>query len=103
MEPDQVHVLAAAVLRHLQQVDEAGEARGPRELRRDVGQRDPLDRVDLDRAFAERVASADLDARALPDAHAARDLAAADAVVQALREGQRTVTSTRRLFLRPAA
>jgi hypothetical protein len=54
MELDPVHVLAAAVLRDLEQVEHAREARRAGELRRDVRHLDSLDRVDLDRAVSGR-------------------------------------------------
>src|SRR6185503_18220144 len=87
VESHQVHVRAVAMLRDLQQVDDAVEARLPRQLRRDVRHLDLLDRVDFDLPHCgAAVALARLDARRLPDANAASNLAAPDAGTQTLGE-----------------
>jgi len=87
VESHQVHVRAAAVLRDLQQIDETVESRLARELRSDIRHLDLLDRVDFDVPYSSAVvAVANLHARRMPDADAARDLAALNAGSQALGE-----------------
>jgi hypothetical protein len=58
----------------------------PRELRRDVRDADLPDRAHDNEARPEPIASADLDARALPDADAQRHLAAHDRFAKSLDE-----------------
>src|SRR5258708_3134352 len=83
-ELDQINPLARAVLGGLQQIDHAGEAAATRQLRRDIAQADLLDRGDADATGRQGIGAADLDMAPLPDAHAAGDLAALDALAQRL-------------------
>ncbi len=84
MEADQVDVLAGAVLGDFQKIDEAEESGFAGELRGDFLKADLLDGVDFDVAFFHAIAVAGFDVRILPDADAAGNFAAADAVAEAL-------------------
>src|SRR5882672_6291612 len=86
VELDEVDVLTAAVLRDLEEVDDAREAGFARERGRDVIEFDPAHLVHHHVPGAERVATADLHVRALPDAHAAGDLAARDRLAETFRK-----------------
>src|SRR6185295_11493684 len=72
---------------NLQQVDDATESCFAREAGRDVRPLDRLDGIDFDEPYTRAVvAVTDFHARAVPDAHAAGDVAALDAWTQALGE-----------------
>jgi hypothetical protein len=86
VEFDEVDVAPRPVLRDLEQIDDAREARAARERRRDVVELDPVERVDDDASGRQRVAIPDSHVRPLPDPHAARDLAALDRLAKTLRE-----------------
>jgi hypothetical protein len=86
VEFDEVDVAPWPVLRDLEQIDDAREARAARERRRDVVELDPVQRVDDDASGGQRIAIADAHVGLLPDPHAARDLAALDRLAKALRE-----------------
>ena len=86
-EFDQIDLLALAVSGGFQEVDDAQKARAAGEVRGYVGKVDLADRAHLDKARPQGIATADLDARAMPDADAARDLAPHDPVAQFLGEG----------------
>ena len=87
VEADEVDVFAVAVFGDFEQVDEAEEAGGAGELRGDVGEADEVDGVDFDFAFFHAVPVADDHMGARPDADAAGDFAAADALAEAFGEG----------------
>jgi hypothetical protein len=78
MKPNQVDRPTRAMTGGLQQVFDVGEARLPGKGIRDIGSLDRLDRVDDDVPVFHRVSAADLDVKALPDANAAADPAAAN-------------------------
>jgi hypothetical protein len=84
VEPDQIDVLAASVLGDRQEVFHIGETRLAREIVGDVVELDRLDRFDLDLAIIHRIASADFDVRAHPDADAAADASASNAFAKTL-------------------
>lgn len=86
VEVDEEHALAAAVLGSCKQIVDVAEPGLASERRREVGELDRNDRVNLDLAGWQRVAASGLDMRAYPDPHAARDLAAAHAIAELLRE-----------------
>jgi len=86
VEPDQIDVLALAVLRDLEEVDHPLETRLPREVWRDVFEADRQDRIHLDLTLFHAVAVADLDVGTHPYADAARDFAAPNSLAQALGE-----------------
>ena len=88
MEPDQIDVLALAVLRDVEEVDHALETRLPRQLRRDVREIHRQDRIHLDLPLLHAVTVSDLDVRTHPYPDAARDLPSANTVTQALGEDQ---------------
>src|SRR6185436_20071126 len=78
---------STAMLGNLQQVDDATESRFARELGRDVRPLDRLDGIDFDEPHTRAVvAIPDFYAGAVPDAHAAGDVAALDTWTQALGE-----------------
>ncbi len=86
MEPNQVDLFAATVLRGCEEIVHAIEPRLARQIVGDVGDLNRLDRIDDDVAVVHRVAPADFHLQARPDADGAADSAAADAFAQALRE-----------------
>ena len=86
MKSDQIDILASAVLRNLEQVDQTVEAGLTRELRGDIRKPNGLNGIDFDLAFVHRIAAADPDARTHPDANAAGDVAAPHAVAKTFRE-----------------
>src|ERR1051325_1551826 len=86
VEVDEEHALAAAVLGGCEQIVDVAEPRLAGERRREVGELDRNDGVDLDLPGWQRVAASGLDMRAYPDPHAACDLAAAHAIAELLRE-----------------
>lgn len=69
-----------------EQVIDVIEARFARQRSCDVIALDRNDRFDLDLAILHPVSTADLDVRAHPDPHAARDLAPTNPSTQSLRE-----------------
>src|SRR5690349_15070841 len=70
------------MLRDLQQVDDPLESRAAGELRRHVFTRDRANRLHFHEALFHAIAAADFHARAHPDAHAAGDFAAPDAIAE---------------------
>jgi hypothetical protein len=86
MEPDQIDILAFAVLRNLKQIDDAKETRLARQLRSDIRKTDGLDRVHLDLTFFHTVAGAHFDVRAHPYSDTARDFSATNALAKPLGE-----------------
>jgi len=83
---DEVDVIAGAVLRDFEEIDDAEEAGLDRQLVSDVLNGDLLDEMDLDFTFFHPVTVADLDMRGLPDSDAAGDVATADALSKPLCE-----------------
>src|SRR5262245_2872701 len=86
VKSNQVDVRAAAVSGNLQQVLHALKPRLTRQLVRDVILDHRRDRIDDDVAVVHRVAATDLDVRARPDANAATDSAAANALAETFGE-----------------
>jgi len=86
VEADEVDVLAAAVFRDLEQVEDTEEAGLLGESRRDVGNADGFDGVDFNGALLHAVAAADQDVGTSPKPDARSDFAATNAVAQALGE-----------------
>src|SRR6476646_5612508 len=86
VKPDEIDVGAAAVLGDLEEVDNALEARAARQFAGDVIKRNALDGIDDNVPILHRVDTADLDMRALPDAHAAGDPPLAHALAKAFGE-----------------
>src|SRR5690348_9091853 len=82
MKSNQVDVLAPAVLRDFQQIDDAQKTRFARQLGSDVRKPDRRDRIHFDFAFIHRVPVAHLDVRPHPDADAARDFSAPHSLAQ---------------------
>ena len=73
MEPNQVHVVTAAVFRSLEQVVDAREARLTRQIMSDVFETHRHDRVHHDLPVVHAVVTALLDVGPRPDANAAPD------------------------------
>ena len=86
MEPNQIHVLAAAVSRDAQQVIDALEPRFMGEIVGDVADGNRRNRIDDDVAVVHGVATTDLHMRTRPDANGASDSPAPDALAKALGE-----------------
>jgi len=86
VEADQVDVLAFAVLRYFEQVEDTEKSGGAGELRSDFGKADGLDGVNFYFAFFHAVTVADFDVGTHPDADARSDFAAANAFSEALGE-----------------
>jgi len=87
VEPDEINLIAVAVLGYFEQIDHAQEARLSRQLRSDFLKGDWLDGIYLDLAFFHAVTVADPHVRARPDSDAAGDLPAANPFTQSLGEG----------------
>jgi hypothetical protein len=86
VEADQINILASTVLRNLQQVDDAKEARIAGQPRSDIRKTDGLDRIDLDLTFFHAVAGPHFDVRARPDSDTARDFSATHSLAKPFRE-----------------
>jgi hypothetical protein len=86
VEANQVDLFAAAVFGYFQQVEDAEESGFARELGSDVREADGIDGVDFDFAFFHAIAPACFDAGSLPDADAAGDVSATNAIAETLRE-----------------
>jgi hypothetical protein len=85
-EADQVDLVAGAVFGNFQQVENAEETRFAGKLGRDVGEADGLDRIDFDFTFFHAITAAHLHVWARPDANAAGDVSATNAIAKALGE-----------------
>ena len=86
MEPDQIDILAFAVLRDLEKVDHAFETRLSRQLWSDVRETDRQDRIHLDLTFFHAIADAFLDAGIHPYSDAAGNFSATNSLAQTLGE-----------------
>jgi hypothetical protein len=86
VEPNQVHLLAAAVPCGFEEIVHAVKARFARQIVGDVCDLNRLDRVNDDVAVVHRVAPADFDLQPGPDADGAADSAAPDAFAKAFGE-----------------
>jgi hypothetical protein len=86
VEPDQVHVVAAAVFCDSQQILHALEARFTSQIVSDVCKVNRRNRVDDDVTVVHRVTTTDLDVRTCPDAHAAPDSPPPDSFPKTLSE-----------------
>ena len=86
MEPDQVDVLAATVLRDLEEVDDTAKTRLSRQLRSDIRETDRHDRIHFDLTLVHAVAGADRDVGPRPYADTARDITAPNPLAQAFGE-----------------
>ena len=90
-EFDQKDTLALSVLRDLQEVEHAKEARRDRQLWSDVRETDRLDRINLDLTLFHLIPRAHLDVRTHPYPDAARDFPSTYSVAQSSREDQAVV------------
>ena len=89
MESDQVDVITAAVFCNFQQRFDALEARFARQVVGDVVERDRRDGIDDDVAVVHLITATDFHVRPRPDANAASNSAASNAVPKPLREHHR--------------
>ncbi len=87
-ELHQIDVFARSVLRHLQQVDDAGKSGAAGERRRDVGEVYLAKPCNLNHPGTKRVAPADPHPRTAPDPNAAGHVASDDRRKKSLRERQ---------------
>ena len=88
MEPDQVHLVAAAVSRDFHQLVHAVEPRLTGQIEGDVIEGDRRDRIHDDVALVHLVAATCLYVGARPDANAAPDSPAPDSFAKAFGEYQ---------------
>jgi hypothetical protein len=86
VEANQIDIFASTVLGNLQQVDETQEAGLARQFRSDIGKADRLNGIHLDLTFFHPVPGAHFDMRTRPDANAASNFSAADALAKPLSE-----------------
>jgi len=97
MKPDQIHVLAAAMFGNSKQVFHALEPGLSSQIVGDVRDRDGIDRIHDDVAIVHSVAAADFDVRPRPDANAASDSFAADALAKGFHEHHAPLLTGERL------
>jgi hypothetical protein len=95
MESNQIHLVAAAVFGHTQQVIDTLESGFTRQVVGDFVYRDRVYGIHHDVAVVHAVAAADFDMATRPDANAAFDAAALDAVAQAFRKHHRESPAAR--------
>ena len=86
VEPYQIDVLAFAVLRHLEKIDDTQETRLARQLPSDIRKTYWLDRVHLDLTLFHPVPVADFDVGPHPYSDAASDFAATNSLAKTLGE-----------------
>src|SRR5579859_1902785 len=86
VEPDQINILAPAMFRHFEQIQNAKESRLPRQLRRNIWKPDRLNRIDFNLAFLHPVSPAHSHAGTHPDPHTASDLPATYSLAQPFSE-----------------
>ena len=86
MESDQVHVLAGAVSRGVEQGLDALESRLTREIVADIGKIDRRNGVHHDVTVVHSITAAHLDVRRGPDADAASNTPAPDSLSKVFRE-----------------
>ena len=86
MKTDEIDVLAAPVLGNFQKIDQAEESGLSRQLRGDIREADRLNGIHFDCAFFHPVSQADFHTRAYPEANAAGDLPAPNAVPKPFRK-----------------
>ncbi|SRR5579884_3640202 len=89
MKPHQINVSAAAVIRHLEEIDHPEESRRAGQLGSDVRKANRLDGIHFDLTFLHFVATTHFHMGTGPDANAARDFATAHALPEALGESHR--------------
>lgn len=86
MEPNQVHLVAAAVSCDSQQIVRALESGFTRQIVRDVGEGNRRNRIDDDVTLVHRVTTTHLDVGTRPDANAASDSPTSDSLAKAFGE-----------------
>jgi hypothetical protein len=86
VEPNQIDILALAVLRNFEQVDDAEETRLARQLRSDIRKTNRLDRIDLDLTFFHGVTDAHFDVGTHPYPDTAGDFSATNSFAKPLGE-----------------
>jgi hypothetical protein len=93
VKADEVDIFSFSVFRNFEEVDDAGESRRTRQCGRDIREANLCDRIDFDCAFFHSITSTQFDARMLPNANAAFDVAVAHAIAQAFSEDHRRTFS----------
>jgi hypothetical protein len=86
VKSNQINIIPAPVLRHLQQIQHSQKSGLARQLRRNVGESNLFDRIHLDEAFFHRVTPTHPHTRTQPDPHAARDFSAPHSFAKSLRK-----------------
>jgi hypothetical protein len=86
MKPNQINILAFAVLGDLEQIDDAQESRLSRQLRCDIRETDGRDGIHLDLTLFHTVPRAHFDVRTRPYANAAGDFPATNSLAETLGE-----------------
>ena len=86
MEPDQVSVVTLTMLGDSQEVIHALEPRLTRQIVRDIGEGDRINRIHHDVAVVHAVAATHLHVETCPDAKAASDSPAPDSLAKAFGE-----------------
>jgi hypothetical protein len=86
VEPNQIDILASAVLGDLEQVDETQEARLARQLWSDIRKTNRRDRIHLDLTFLHPVPVAHFNVGTHPYSDTTSDLSTAHSFAQALGE-----------------
>jgi hypothetical protein len=84
VETNQKNVSAFAVVRDLEQIDDAEETRLSRQLRCNIWKADRLDGVHFNVTFLHGIPAAHFNVRAGPDSDATRNLSTTDALSEAL-------------------
>jgi hypothetical protein len=84
MEAYEINVLASAVLRNLEQIEDPEKSRLTCQLWSDVRKPDRFDRVHLNLTFLHAISSAHLYVRTYPDSDCAGDLSTANALAKPL-------------------
>jgi hypothetical protein len=84
VEPNEIDILAFAVLCNLEQINDAQETRIARQGWRDIRKTDRLDRIHFDLAFFHSVAVAHYDVRAHPYSDTASDFSSTNSIAKSL-------------------
>jgi hypothetical protein len=82
VEADEIDIPASAVLRDFQKVEHAQKAGRLRQLGCNVGEPDPLDRIDFNLTFLHRIPIAHLDMRPRPYAYTAGDFSSTNTLAK---------------------
>jgi hypothetical protein len=84
VEPNEIDILAFTVLRNLEQINEAQEARLPRQRRSNIGKTDRLNRIHFDLALFHSVAVAHFYVGTRPYSDTASDFSSTNSIAKSL-------------------